>query len=336
MKSRVIDFAAWLKDLTGSSERKTIGGLGLGWTRYQHWKRGGGEGQAPARLPRNDSPLAWEVEAVKEYALSHPKDGYRRLTWQMIDEDVACLSESTVYRILLDGDLLYRWKRSSSSSGRRPAKADRPNQRWHTDIMYLRIGDVWYFLVSFIDAYSRYIVHWELLTTMTAEEITLATARALEKHPGAMPEIVSDHGSQYTSGEFKSLMRRFELEHILCRIYHPQSNGVIERYHRTTRDELEECEYKTLGQAREVIKAWVTAYNENRLHAGLGFLRPADYFLGNPARLRGIRQEKLRKAKENRIVENDRAMAQAVLLPSEIRTKTPKDTLFQKKAVGSI
>jgi transposase InsO family protein len=305
--------------------------------RYLYWKREASQKVAEiVRLPRNDSPLAWEVESVKEYALKHPKDGYRRLAWQMVDEDVVYLSESTVYRILQSLDLLYRWKRNSSSSGRRPPKADRPNQRWHTDLMYLRVGDTWYFLVSFIDAYSRYIVHWELLTNMTAEEVTLAVARALEKHPGATPEIVSDHGSQYTSGEFKALMRQFELEHILCRIYHPQSNGVIERYHRTTREELEECEYKTLGQAREVIKIWVAAYNEDRLHAGLGFLRPADYFFRDPAQLRGIRSEKLKMARENRITENNRAMEQAFLLPPETRTQTPRDTLFQKKAIGSI
>jgi hypothetical protein len=70
------------------------------------------------------------------FALRHPKDGYRRLAWQMVDAGVAVLSPSSVYRVLKDADLLYRWKRSTTS-GTAPAKPTRPHQRWHTDLMYL-------------------------------------------------------------------------------------------------------------------------------------------------------------------------------------------------------
>lgn len=113
-----------------------------------------------------DAILPEEKQAVVDYALAHPKDGYRRLAWQMVDADVAFLSPSSVYRVLNDEDLLYRWKRSTRS-GEAPLKPTRPHERWderwHTDLMYLRIGDVWYFLTTVIDAYSRYVVHWELL-----------------------------------------------------------------------------------------------------------------------------------------------------------------------------
>ncbi len=102
--------------------------------------------------------------AVIRYALEHPKEGYRRLAWMMVDEDVAYLSPSSVYRILRDEDLLYRWKRSRSV-GEPPAEPVAPNERWHTDLMYLRVEDTWYFLVTVLDAYSRYVVHWDLLTS---------------------------------------------------------------------------------------------------------------------------------------------------------------------------
>lgn len=72
----------------------------------------------------SDGILVEEKDAVIAYALAHPKDGYRRLAWQMVDADVAYLSPSSVYRVLLEADLLSRWKRSQSS-GTKPAVSRR-------------------------------------------------------------------------------------------------------------------------------------------------------------------------------------------------------------------
>jgi len=245
MKQEVLRFVPWVSCRSGQSRRRVCGCLGLGWSRYQRWGRLARQGAVLADRQgaggrHADSPLPWEVSATIDYALDHPKDGYRRLAWMMVDEDVACLSESAVYRILADRDLLYRWARPQRQGGQAPAPASAPHQRWHTDIMHLRVGDTWYFLVSFLDAYSRYIVHWELLPSMTADRITLALLAALEKYPQAKPQVVSDRGCQYTSREYKALIRRFELEHILCRVAHPQSNGLLERWHRSTRDALDD------------------------------------------------------------------------------------------------
>jgi transposase InsO family protein len=250
-----------------------------------------------------------EREAVKAYALAHSKDGYRRLAWQMIDADVADLSPSSVYRILDEADLLYRWKRSAST-GKAPPKPTRPHERWHTDLMYLRIADSWYFLVSVIDAYSRYIVHWELLTTMRAADVELVIQAALEK-TGATPQIVTDNGSQFTAGEFKALVRRFAFAHIRIRTYHPESNGVIERYHRSTREALEESDLRNLGQARELIGQWVEHYNETRLHAALGYLPPAEYYRGDPAARQQERQVKLARAQQQRRQANQERLKEA-------------------------
>ena len=159
-------------------------------------------------------------------------------------------------------------------------------------MMYLRIADTWYFLVSVIDAYSRYIVHWELLTTMTASDVQLVIQEALER-TGARPQVVTDNGSQFTAADFKALVRRFTLAHIRIRTYHPESNGVIERYHRSTREALAEGELRNLGQARALIGAWVAHYNEHRLHAALGYLPPAEYYRGNPTVRQADRQQKL-------------------------------------------
>ena len=283
VKAELLALVKRTAERTGWTVRRILNHLGLSKARYRQWtKRAAAEGEGVHALSDRstasaglDGILAEEKRAVLDYALAHPKDGYRRLAWQMIDEDVAYLSPSSVYRILNEADLLYRWKRSRRS-GEAPAKPTRPHERWHTDLMYLRIGDAWYFLVTVLDAYSRYVVHWELLTTMTAADVRLVIQQALEA-TGATPKLVTDNGSQFTAAEFKDLVRRFSVEHIRIRTYHPESNGLVERFHRSTREALAEDELRTLARARELIGAWVAEYNERRLHAGLGYLTPADY-----------------------------------------------------------
>lgn len=250
-----------------------------------------GQGSAHGVLPE-------EKEAVITYALSHPKEGYRRLTWMMVDEDVAYLSPASVYRILRDADLLCRWKRSRRS-GQAPPEPTRPNERWHTDIMYLRVEDTWYFLVTVLDAYSRYVVHWDLLPSMTAAAVRVVIQDALKK-TGANPEIVTDNGTQFKARDFKDLMREFALEHIRIRTYHPESNGKMERYHRSTRDALDEEDLQNLGRAREIIARWVEFYNHKRLHAGLRYLAPIEYWSGNPEHHISERREKLTAARIRR------------------------------------
>lgn len=297
---------------TGWTLRRILAHLGLSRARYRDWVRREARDALTDRPPvprTTDGILPAERAAVTAYALAHPKDGYRRLAWQMIDADVAYLSPSSVYRVLAAADLLYRWKRSAST-GQAPAKPTRPHERWHTDLMYLRVADCWYFLVTVIDAYSRYIVHWELLTSMRAADVELVIQAALEQ-TGARPQIVSDSGSQFTGAEFKGLMRRFALAHIRIRTYHPESNGVIERYHRTTRDALSERELHTLGQARDVIGAWVEHYNETRLHAALGYLPPAEYYRGDPAARQHERQVKLVRAQRQRRLANQERLQAA-------------------------
>lgn len=299
-----MNFIPWISERSGYSQRRICRDLDLNWSRYQRWCSWNNNGRDLGDIHGGgrplDSPLPEEREAVIGYALAHPKDGYRRLTWQMIDQDVAYLTESAVYRILDSENLLCRWAGVNRGAGNAPPLPTAPHQRWHTDIMHLRLADTWYFLVSFIDAYSRYIVHWRLLTNMTAEEVTLVQLEALEKYPSVKPKIVSDHGSQYTSREYRKLLERFELEHIFCRVAHPQSNGIIERYHRSTRSILRDEQPTHYLEAQDVIAAWVKNYNEHRLHAGLRYIEPAEYFRGDPERRISERLAKLESGRLHR------------------------------------
>jgi transposase InsO family protein len=298
---------------TGWSVRRILKGLGIARAVYYEWRERAEARRLDDLFPGGrcmSAVLPEEKDAVIAYALAHPKEGYRRLAWMMVDADVAYLSPASVYRVLNDADLLYRWKRSHRA-GEKPAAPTRPNQRWHTDIMYLRVADTWYFLVTLIDGYSRYVVHWELLTTMRAADVRLVIQHALELRQLKDVEIVSDNGSQFTSADFKALVRQFELQHIRIRTYHPESNGTIERFHRSTREALEEADLRNLSHARELIGRWVKHYNETRLHASLQYLPPAEYFSGEPQRRLGDRLEKLERARRQREIINRQRHRQA-------------------------
>lgn len=299
----------------GWTVRRVLQRLGLPRARYYEWMK---RARADRLADRSTAAaslgviLEEERQAVIRYALANPKDGYRRLAWQMVDADVAYVSPSSVYRILNDADLLYRWKRGRSI-GEPPPRPQRPNERWHTDIMYLRVEGTWYFLVTVLDGYSRYVVHWELLTSMRAADVRLVIQQALER-TGAKPQVVSDNGTQFTAGEFKDLVKRFELEHIRIRTYHPESNGTLERYHRTTREALADDDLRNLSQARELIGRWVEHYNENRLHAGIGYLPPAEYYRGDPEHRFEERRIKLEKGRRERERKNQQRRSEEELL----------------------
>jgi len=312
-KAELLDLVRRSVERTGWTITKVLRLLAFPRARYYDWRRRAEKDELQDSRPIAPSWVAIlpeEKEAVVGYALAHPRDGYRRLAWQMVDADVAYLSPSSVYRILNDADLLYRWK-CSRSIGEPPPRPTAPNQRWHTDIMYLRIGDAWYFLVTVLDAYSRYVVHWELLTTMTAADVRLVVQHALEITPNAKPQIVTDNGTQFTAADFKALVRRFEIEHIRIRTYHPESNGVLERFHRSTREELGDRELTNLTQTRELIGQWVRHYNEDRLHAGLSYLPPAEYHNGEPHKRMAERQAKLERGRERRDEANRQRHQQA-------------------------
>jgi transposase InsO family protein len=250
-------------------------------------------------------PLPEEEEAVKAFALAHPREGYRRLAWMMVDADVVYLGPASVYMVLWRHDLLARWKRSEPvEEGRRPARPTRPDQVWHTDLMYLRIGVNWYFLMAVLDGYSRYVVYHELLLTMEAWRMVDVMTRALETldpHPATLPRLVRDNGSQFISGDWRDMVAHFGLKEMPIRKRHPESNGLQERFHRTTREEgLSDEHLKHYYHAIDLLAGWVEYYNNVRLHSALEYLRPVDYYRGDPEVLLAERSDKLQLASQQR------------------------------------
>ena len=153
--------------------------------------------------------LPEERQAVLDSARKHPELRHRELAWRMVDEDVACLSPSTVYRILKEAKLVCPWRRRAKRWRTAAEKATRPNQRWLTDLMQVQVGEGTYFFISFMDEYSRYIVHQEVLLGMDGIAVSLAGQAAIETlpkgadgKPSDKPVLQSDNGSGYIAREF--------------------------------------------------------------------------------------------------------------------------------------
>ena len=212
------------------------------------------------------------------------------------------LSPSAVYRLLDRHDLLYRWQSSTASVGKKPQEASHLDEVWHTDLMYLWVAGRWYFLVSVLDSYSRYIVAWELALSLAAAEVVNVVHEALEARSGVKPRLVRDNGSQFVAKEWRQLIAQFELVDIATKVRHPESNGRIERYHRSVREEgLTDREPANINQARDMIAEWVDCYNGQRLPAALNYPRPVDYYRGDPEAQLAERRRQLAAAGERRV-----------------------------------
>lgn len=248
-------------------------------------------------------PTPDEASAVRKYALEYPSLGYKRLAWQMLDHDVAALRPYQVYDILGQLDLIVRRPQQLQEALKRPEPPKRPDEVWHIDLMYLHLSGKWYYLVDIVDGYSRFLVHWSLNTTMLTQTVTLTVQEALERlapKPMEPPRIVHDNGSQFVSAEWRSLIEASGIVDIKTRVAHPQSNGVVERLHRTHREEASLDSDTGYHEALDQFANWCRYYNHERPHSALRYLCPIDYYRGDPEARLAERQIKLEAARADR------------------------------------
>lgn len=280
--------------------------IGINKSKYYKWKERLGKANCHNyNLPKSNWLLPWEKEAIINYAKNHYsendyflRDGYRRLTYRMLDEDVAAVSPSSVYRILKTEGLLNQWKTvKTSSKGNGFKQPTAPHQHWHTDIKYINFCGTFLFLISVMDGYSRYILHHELRTNMTKHDVQLTIQRAKEKYPDARARIISDNGGQFISKDFQEFIKFLELTHIRTSVAYPQSNGKLERFHRSVGIEcLHTKSFISIEDAREIIAKYITYYNRSRLHSALFYLTPEDFLLGREKERISQREQKLELA----------------------------------------
>lgn len=265
-------------------------------------KRRGRLNEHNGKIVREHWLLTWEYDRILAYYRAHPEEGYRRLTYMMLDEDVVAVSPATTYRVLSGAGLLKRWNSSiggvKTHGFEQPTK---PHEHWHVDIKYVNFRGTFLFLISVFDGYSRTILHHELRLSMQEFDVELTIQRALEKYPHARPRIISDNGSQFIAKDFAEFLRIRSLEHVRTSVAHPQSNGKRERFHRTVSEEcLQTSRFINLEDARRLIAKYIEYYNTKRLHSSLYYITPEDFLAGRVSERLAEREAKYATARRHR------------------------------------
>jgi transposase InsO family protein len=251
-----------------------------------------------------------EKQAIVDFHGQYPLEGYRRLTFMMLDRDVVAVSPSSTYRVLKEAGRIGRRSARASSKGTGFVPPEGPHHHWHTDVAYLNLGGTFYYLCSILDGYSRSIVHWEIRERMTEADVQTILQRAREKHPDVTPRIISDNGPQFIARDFKEFIRVCGMSHVRTSPGHPQSNGKIERFHRTLKGEcIRPQSPLTLEDARRIVTRYVDYYNNVRLHSALGYVAPRDKLAGKDEVIFAQRDRKLEAAREQRKARRQQARA---------------------------
>lgn len=301
-RDQVVDF------IRGWSERAEIrftlllGWLGLARQKFVCWQaRYGRVNEHNGLVPRDFWLEDWEKQAIVAFYELHPLDGYRRIAFMMLDADIVAVSPSSVYRVLSGAGLLRPWARTPSKKGTGFDQPDAVHRHWHIDVAYLNISGTFVFLCSVLDGFSRFIVHWEIRIQMTEADVEIILQRARERFPDARPRIISDNGPQFIARDFREFVRISGMTHVRTSPYYPQSNGKIERFHKTLKGEaIRPKTPLTLEDAERVVGGFVSQYNEVRLHSAIGYITPKDKLEGRADSIHAERDRKLDVAREAR------------------------------------
>jgi len=301
-RDEVVDFINHFHDLTEISVTRLTDWLGLSSGKFYDWKRRYGKvNEHNGKIPRDNWLEDQEKEAIANYFILHPRDGYRRLTYMMIDEDIVACAPSTVYRVLKDAVLMEKRILKPSKKGTGFIQPLKPHEHWHIDITYLNLGGTFYYLCSVLDGFSRYIVHWDIRESMKEKDVELIIQKGLEKFPGVTPRMISDNGPQFIAKDFKEFIRLSGMTHVRTSPYYPQSNGKQERMQGTIKKEcIRERNPSTVDQAKRFVSEYVRHYNENRLHSAIGYIAPLDCLEGRSNEIFEAREGKLTAARERR------------------------------------
>lgn len=272
---------------------------------------------------------AEERAAVVAFKLKHPELRHRALAWTMVDEDVAYLSPSSVYRILSEEGLLEPWQRKQRGTGRKPSRLDRANQLWQTDLRYVKVMDRTYYLLVFLDVFSRFVPYWELLRWMDGETVSLAALAALEALPQEARNgvtIQSDNGSAFVSADFARVLREHEVGHVRIHPHTPEQNAFVERVLRTLGEPLHEDELASFHQAEAAMGEILEWYNHHRLHSAIGYVTPAAMHFGQGERIQEERRAKLAAARHRRKERNLKLRQRSLALAAHRQTRVSQQT----------
>ncbi len=243
-----------------------------------------------------------ERDQVVEIALAKPELTPRELAWHITDTHGSFISESSVYRILKDFDLVTSPAyRVLSAKDRFDQPTRHVHELWQTDFTYFKVvAWGWYYLLTVLDDYSRYIVAWRLFTGMSSGDVKAVLDQAIEatgvegvevRH---RPRLLSDNGPCFISKELGAYLAERSIAHTRSKPYHPMTQGKIERYHRTLKNVLLLQNHWLPGALEQEIERFVRYYNHERVHESLRNLTPADVYRGRERDIESAR-EKLKR-----------------------------------------
>ncbi len=304
MRDQIVDFVRRWSEKTEISAGHFIRWLDLGASKFYNWReRYGCVNQHNGWVPRDFWLEDWEKEAIIDWHRKNPLEGYRRLTFMMLDANIVAVSPSSVWRVLSQAGLLLKWKGQPSKKGTGFEQPLAAHAHWHIDISYLNISGTFYYLCSILDGHSRYIVHWDLRESMTEANIEVILQRAKEQYPEAKPRVISDNGPQFIAKDFKEFIRILGMTHVRTSPYYPQSNGKIERWHKSIKSEcIRPGTPLSLDEAQHLVQDYVEYYNNIRLHSAIGYIAPKDMLAGRQLEIYAERDRKLQRAREQRRV----------------------------------
>jgi len=302
IRDMVIDFVSDWSEKTDIRANHFIEWIGLSSSKFYDWSlRYGKVNDHNGKIPRDFWMEDWEKESIIDYFNEHPMEGYRRLCFMMLDANVVAVSPTSVWRVLHNAGLLRRWNQKPSRKGTGFVQPVLPHEHWHVDMAYINIRGTFYYLCSLLDGCSRYVIHWEIRETMTESDVEVIIQRAREKFPNVKPRIISDNGPQFIAKDFKEFIRICGMTHVKTSPYYPQSNGKIERWHKTIKSEcIRPGTPLSIDDAQRLVGGYVEYYNTTRLHSAIGYVTPNDKLLGRQKAIFADRDSKLESAREQR------------------------------------
>ena len=309
VRDQIVDFVRHWSEASEIGAGRFVEWLGVTGSKFYDWRdRYGRLNEHNGWVPRDFWLEEWEKQAIIGFHLKNPLEGYRRLTFMMLDADIVAVSPASVWRVLSRAGLLRRWNGKPSKKGTGFEQPPQPHQHWHIDVSYINIAGTFYYLCSVLDGFSRSIVHWDLRESMREADIEIILQAAKEKHPEARPRIISDNGPQFIARDFKEFIRISGMTHVRTSPYYPQSNGKIERWHKSLKGEcIRPGTPLTPEDALRLIQQYVDHYNTVRLHSAIGFVTPADMLAGRQKEILDARDRKLEEARRQRQLRRQQA-----------------------------
>lgn len=288
------------------SARQTLKELQIAPSTYYRWR---GKDALEGLAGLEDRPSApkkvWnrlqqeEREYVVRYALEQQSLSPREIATRLVDVEGRFVSESTVYRLLKEAGLIKPPETRGFPAGKEyHTKTTGPNQLWQTDASYFFVvGWGYYYLISVLDDYSRMILGWKVQPSMSSPDIIEVVQQAVEftgqptvpVEPG--PSLLTDNGPGFLGKALDEFLKLRAMRHITASPYHPQTNGKLERYHRTAKARVNLFVYHSPEALIEAMESFVNYYNYHRYHEALGNVTPADVYYGRRELILARREE---------------------------------------------